>query len=159
MSVQGWVSPSARMGYDGMKSGQCTARGALWASAHGRNAMTTLEDEARAACIEAFFEACECGVGIADNQVHDAIEKILALTVVSAMKLSTDFWENPVLRQFFLRHARLIGRVAGRFAQARGSSLMSEEDVFSAADQVISRASSICGVAGPGCQSYVDERL
>jgi hypothetical protein len=117
-----------------------------------------LVDEAKAACVEAFFEACNCGVGLTDNRAHKAIDDVLRLTVASAITQSADFWNKPVLRQFFLRHARLIARVACGFAQAEGLSLLSEKHIMDAADEVVFRAQGACGGPGPGCSAYLAER-
>lgn len=118
-----------------------------------------LVDDAKEACVRAFFEACQCGVGIGDNKAQAAIEKVLTLTVVDAItNTSPDFWTKPVLRHFFLRHARLIARVACSYASAEGSSLLGEKHILDAADAVVKRAKGACGGPGPGCSAYVADR-
>ena len=116
-------------------------------------------DEAKAACVEAFLEACDLGVGLTDNAARDAIDKVLDLTVLSAVKTNPEYWTKPLSRHFFLRHARLIGRVACGYARAGGSSVLKAKDIMDAADHVVWRAQVICKEApGPGCAKYIEER-
>jgi hypothetical protein len=117
-----------------------------------------LVDDAKAACVDAFFNACTCGVGLSDNAAHAAIEKVLSLTVVDAVNTSNNHWKRPAMRHFFLRHARLMARVACGYAAAEGRSILSDKNIMDAADQVVWRAQGACGGPGPGCQAYVAQR-